>query len=150
MKKIKTRFLICAMLLNFNGCYAQPNNDSRIILMLKEFYTAYSEISFRSEDIPKVDSLQEKYCTSQLRKEAKRYLQDGHDLLTDDWGISKESLSSMKITKDPAKEKTYIVSYIVDSYPVAPDKPVKKQVVLHITVVKEDELYKIDSVNSFE
>jgi len=135
------------ILIGSSGCNGQTNvNDKQAISMLKKFYTAYSNVSLRIEDLHKVDSLQEKYCTPQLRKEAKEYLQDGHDLLTDDWGISKESLTSMKIIKEPTKENIYVVSYIVDSYPVAPDKPVKKQVNLYITVVKEVESYKIASV----
>lgn len=145
--KILKFLALSFMILVGNGCNAQTNvNDKQSIFMLKEFYTAYSKVSLRIEDLPKVDSLQEKYCTLQLRKEAKKYLEDGHDLLTDDWGISKESLTSMGITKDSTKENTYVVSYIVDSYPVAPDKPVKKQVKLYVTVIKEGESYKIDSV----
>lgn len=133
------------MILIGNGCNAQTGKGDNAISTLKEFYTAYSKLSLKIDDLPKVDSLQEKYCTIQLRNEAKKYLEDGHDLLTDDWSISKESLTSMTVVKDTI-EYSYVVSYIVDSYPVAPDKPVKKQVVLHVTVIKEGKNFKIDSV----
>lgn len=145
--KILKILVLSSMILIGNGCNAQTGKSDKAISMLKEFYTAYSKVSLKIEDLPKVDSLQEKYCTPQLRKEAKKYLEDGHDLLTDDWGMSKESLTSMTVVKD-TKEYTYVVSYIVDSYPVAPDKPVKKKVVLQVTVIKEGENFKIDSVDS--
>jgi uncharacterized protein YcfL len=147
MNKIKFIALKIILLVG-SGCNAQTNvNDKQEIFMLKEFYTSYSTVSLRIEDFKKIDSLQEMYCTSKLRKEAKKYLADGYDLLTDDWGISKESLTSLEITKDSTKESTYVVSYNVDSYPVAPDKPVKKHVKLYVTVVKEGENYKLDSIN---
>lgn len=123
--------------------------EEKAISMLREFYAAYSMNDLRLEDFPEIDSLLKKYVTPQLREETNKYLQDGHDLMTDDWGISDEMLSTMKISMDSTKENTYIVSYIIDSYPVAPDKPIKKQVVLQVTVLKEGEDYKIESVNSF-
>jgi len=151
--KIFKILALSSMILIGNGCNAQTGEGDKAISMLKEFYIAHSFIwsippsSISPNDFDKkLDSLTGKYCTPQLRKEAKEYLQDGHDLLTDDWGISKESLTSMKITKESTQENTYVVSYIVDSYPVAPDKPVKKQVTLHVTVVKEGEIYSIASV----
>ncbi len=151
--KILKILALSSMIFIGNGCNAQTGEDDRVISMLKEFYIAHSNIwSIHPSQISpndfdkKLDSLAEKYCTPQLRKEAKKYLEDGHDLLTDDLGMSKESLNSLSVVKD-AKENTYVVSYTVDSYPVAPEKPVKKQVVLHVTVVKEGENYKIASVN---
>ncbi|WP_152552890.1 hypothetical protein [Schleiferia thermophila] len=143
--KILKILLLNSMILIVNGCNAQTDKDDKPILMLKDFYTAYSKVIFKFEDSSKVDSLLEKYCTPQLREKAKKYLEYGHDLLTDDWGFSEESLTSLIVVKG-AKENEYTVSYIVDTYPVAPNKPVKKQVVLFITVVKEGENYKIDSI----
>jgi hypothetical protein len=52
----------------------------------------------------------------------------------------------MKIIKKTTKENIYVVSYIVNSYPIAPDKPDKKQVNLYLTVVMEVQSYKIASV----
>ena len=150
MKKLIAFFGICVITLG--GCNSQNNASDKCIIMLKEFYTTYCKI-WNIRPIPhpndhyiKIDSLQEKYCTQRLRKEAKEWFFDGHDLLTNDWGIDIESLETMKIIQDSIEEKTYIVSYVVDSYPIAPDKPIKKQVVLHVTVVKEGENYMIDSV----
>jgi hypothetical protein len=54
----------------------------------------------------------------------------------------------MTIVKDSRKDNKYIVSYVVDSFPVAPDKPVKKKVVLSVSVVKEGNEFKISAVNS--
>jgi hypothetical protein len=151
--KILKILALSSLLLIVNGCNAQTDKGDEAISMLINFYTAHaniwsippSEISPADFD-KKLDSLAGKYCTSKLRTEVRKYLEDGHDLLTDDRGMSKESLNSLSVVKE-AKENTYVVSYIVDSFPVAPDKPVKKKVVLQVTVVMEGVNYKIASVN---
>ncbi|WP_423129758.1 hypothetical protein [Gaoshiqia sp. Z1-71] len=140
------------MMFSISGCNAQDNAGDKCTSMLREFYTNYSKIwAIKPVPLPKdhyiiIDSLQEKYCTQKLRKEAKEWFEDGHDFLTNDWGIDVESLETMTIIKDTTKENTYIVSYIVDSYPVTPDNPVKKQVVLYVTVAKEGESCRLDFV----
>ena len=156
---MRTILSLIALSLLFNSCTwtqtAQNNTqDEQAVSMLKEFYIAHSNIwSMFRTDIPlkvvgeKLDSLAEKYCTLQLRIEAKKYLENGgFDVLTDERGISKESLTSMEITKDITKKNIYIVSYY--HMQSSPAKLVKCHVFLYVKVVKEDYVYKIDSVTS--
>mgnify|MGYP001411124475 CR=1 FL=1 len=128
-----------------NGCNAQSGTENRVLSMLKEFYIAYSKVSFRIEDAQKVDSLQEKYCTEELRKEAKEWYGDGHDLLTNDWGIEEKDIKTIEIKKDVSKSDTYIVTYttFLDN---PGNIPPKKDVRLQVTVVKENDGYKINKV----
>ena len=132
-------------------CVQSQNEDEQIISMLKEFYIAHNAVwttvPTLSPDIFewKLDSLQEKYCTTKLRKEAKKYLEDGYDLMTNEQGFGIESLSTLSIVKDSSKTSSYIVSYISSDFD-ASNKPVKQQVTLHVAVVKENGKYKIDEV----
>ena len=152
MKNLKI-LTFCYFLLIINTCFAQKNIvNEQPILILKEFYTAYSNIwsipsskNSTNQFNKKIDSLTEKYCTTQLKKEVNRYLEDGHDLMTNDWGISKESINSLKIVKDKNND-IYLVEYVVNSYPISPNTPVKKQVILRIKLVKKNNNYKIYSV----
>lgn len=144
--KIFKLILFCAIALTNFKCHAQnKSDDKQAITMLKEFYEAHAKIwSIPPSNISpatfdkKLDSLAGRYCTPKLRKEVKKYLQDGYDLLTDDKGISNESLATMEIKKDTIEENIYIVSYSKVSD--------KKQVILHVTVVKEGNNYKISSI----
>lgn len=135
-----------------NGCAAQSSSNDDNIRMLKDFYTEYCKLwSIKPVPLPnvlylKLDSLQKRYCTQKIRTEAKEWFDDGHDLFTADWGIDVESLSTMSIVKDTVKENTYVVSYIVNAFPVSPDKPEKKKVSLYVGVIRDAESYKINSV----
>jgi len=152
IKMKKMIYLITTIFLIQSSWFsAQYNNsDNIIIAMLNEFYVGYSNIwsiPSLSPDIldRKLDSIQEKYCTLRLRSEAKRYLEDGHDLLTNDYGIGIESLKTLAIIKDSVKENSYIVNYnVVNSD--ATNKPVRQHVSLNVFVVKEKGIYKIDKV----
>ena len=140
------------MLSIINGCDAQNNTNDNHITMLKEFYIVYCKLwAFKPVPPPnelyiKLDSLQEKYCSQKVRTEAKEWFDDGHDLFTNDWGIGVESLSTMTIVRDTTKENTYVVSYIVDSFPESPNKPEKKRVSLYVGIINEGESYRINSV----
>lgn len=124
-------------------CNAQiSESDKQAMTMLKEFYRAYGKLSLGVKDRGKIDSLYEIYCTPQLRNVAIKYLKDGHDLLTDDFGFSEESLNSLTITKHIA-ENTYVVSYNI--YETKPSKSTY-QVTLSIKVKKDANKYKIDSI----
>ena len=83
------KFLVLSsMILECSGCNGQTNiNDKQPISMLKEFYTTYINVSLRVEDLHKVDSLQQKYCTPQLKKEAKGYLQNVNGWDATDAGV---------------------------------------------------------------
>jgi hypothetical protein len=118
--------------------------------MLKEFYTEYNAVwSIKPPLTPeimnsKLDSLIVKYCTSKLRNEAKKQLEYGQDLLTNDLGSTNLN-ESMKIEKDSTKENGYIVSFIASNSD-ASGKLVKQEVVLHVSVVKEKDNYLINEV----
>lgn len=150
---ILRKILLSLMILISFGCDAQINRNDIIISKIRDFYTAHAKIwSIPSTKIlpndfyRKLDSLNKEYCTPKLREEAKKSLKDGFDLLTDDWGISEESIASLTVERS-SKENIYIVSYILESTPISPDKPVKRKVSLKLTIVKVAEKYKIASVN---
>lgn len=86
----------------------------------------------------------QKYCSSKLRKEAREAFDNvGADLLTNNLiGNLNENL---KVVKDARKENDYIVSFEA-TYSDAPGGQTKKQVTVYVTVIKEGESYKIDSV----
>ena len=145
-------YIIFAFFLTQSSCIsAQYNNsDNEIIAMLNEFYVAYSNIwstTSLSPDIldSKLDSIQKKYCTLRLRNEAKEYLEDGHDLLTNDYGIGIESIKTLAIMKDSTEENAYIVTYGVVNSDVT-NNPVTQNVLLNVFVVKDEESFKIDKV----
>ena len=148
-------FIIVAMVAFTSSCGQEQNkmsSNTQAENMLLEFYTKHFEV-WRIPSLAfdvryeKLDSLMQRYCTSKLRNEAKEaYNNVGVDFLTNDRiGDSNESL---KVEKEVGNENGYIVSFISDValYSDAPGVPTKKQVVLHITVVKEGENYKICSV----
>ncbi len=130
------KFTILLLKLNFvlfiSNCLQAQNpvagNEAK--RMLEEFYTKYcytwnsssSKVAANVLDV-KIDSLTQKFCTKKIRSEAKSWLEDGHDLFTNDWGIDLESLNSLSIVKDETEPNAYIVSYVVETFPVSPDKP---------------------------
>ncbi len=121
------------------------SSDKQAVQMLKEFYTAYSTVKFVVKDSAKWNSLQKRYSTKKLSKEAKEWYNDGHDLYTNDWGIDIESLKNMTIIKDATKANSYIISYIVSTTDPS-NNPIKKKVILHVTAQKDDGSCKIASV----
>jgi hypothetical protein len=142
------------MLVFMSGCgQAQNNTSEKQITMLKEFYTKYNAIwSVPPKTIPydalvnKADSLNSIYCTTQLRTKAKEWFDGdgGHDLLRGDF-YGDMMPKTLSVIKDSTKSNEYIVSYTVhDTDPYG--KEYTQQVTLHVTVIKEGESYKIDSV----
>jgi hypothetical protein len=153
MGKILYFITAAVLFLSHSSCTSAQDNTSNkeIIATLNEFYIGYSAIWSTTPSLSpgilnsKLDSIQEKYCTLKLRSEAKEYLEDGHDLLTNDYGIGRESLETLTIVKDSTKASSYIVTYVVVNSDAA-NNPVKQQVSLHVFVVKEKDEYKIDDV----
>jgi hypothetical protein len=149
--KTKSFLIILSAVVVANSCVQAQNSsmDNGVEKMIKEFYTKYC-IIWRStpSSVPanvlheKIDSLTQKYCTKRIRDEAKSWFEDGHDLFTNDWGIDIESLKSISIVKD----STNVVSYFVDTYPISPDKPVKKEITLFVSVIREKDIYLIHEV----
>jgi hypothetical protein len=151
MKFLGFVLVICAI---HCECYAQSNtDDKKAIAMLNEFYTAHGYIWSGIKSLPpnvfdrKLDSLQKKYCTTKLRNEARKYIQDGFDHMTKDKGIDSDAVKTMTIVKDATKENTYIISYDELYNTGSPNSFVKKHVTLHLGVIKDVESYKIASVN---
>lgn len=153
--KLKILLMTLSIALFVNGCVQaqKPSLDNEVEKMIKEFYTKYCNTwNSSSSKVPanvlyeRIDSLTQKYCTKKIRNDAKSWFEDGHDLLTNDWGIDLESLKSLTIVKDSTKSNAYIVSYMVETYPVSPDKPVKKQIKLYLSVIKEKDTYLINEV----
>lgn len=146
--------IIGAVVLSFNGCSFAQNSklDRQIIEMLSSFYCEYNAVwsskpSFTTVVLErKLDSLNAIYCTSELRKAAKISLEGeyGQDLLTNGFpGI--DSFDNLNIVKDIKIENGYIVSY-THIFNDIPGKPQKNKVILHVSVVKEGDIYKISDV----
>jgi hypothetical protein len=135
----------------YSCTYAQDaDSEKQIIEMLKVFYTEYNTLwsikpPLKYETFEhKLDSLYEKYCTPQLRTEAKKYLRNGHDLLTKDLG-SVDLNENLRIDKDLKIENGFIVTFYASNSD-AIGNPVKQKVEIHITVIKEGGNYKIKEV----
>jgi hypothetical protein len=149
MRFLKGLFIICLI---HNYGYAQNNiNNQKAIAMLKDFYAAHQSIESIIKSVPskvyvrKSDSLQDRYCTLELRSKVKKYTEMGIDFLTNDQGIDSGSLKTMTIVKDPTNRNIYIVRYdVLDSN--YPKNPVKRHIILHVGVLNESEQYKIASV----
>jgi hypothetical protein len=134
------------------SCGQQQNNTSenQAENILLEFYTKHFKI-WETPSLPsnvryeKLDSLMQKYCTAELRNEAKEpYENVGVDILTYNL-VSVELNENLKVEADAGKENSYKISFTA-TYKDVPGGPIKEQVVLHVTVVKEGEYYKIASV----
>jgi hypothetical protein len=153
MKTLKL-YIISAILISISSCSTAQNNTSekQAENVLLEFYTKHFQVwgipSLPSDvRYEKLDSLMQKYCTSKLRKEAREaYENVGVDFLTNDLiGNSNENL---KVERDTTNENGYIVSFLSDiaTYADPPSGQTKKQVTIHVTVIKEGNNYKINYV----
>jgi hypothetical protein len=149
-------YLVTALLAYTCSCgQAQPKSCNREAAnTVLKFYSKYFHLwenTRISNTVPanvffeKLDSLMQEYCTLNIRKEAKQAFENiGADVLTNNLGsvILNEKL---KVEKDSTKGNQYLVSFVA-TYSDAPGGSIKKQVILNVTVVKEGESYKIDSI----
>jgi len=127
-------------------------DDKQIAKMLNDYYTAHNAIWSTKPILPsnvldmKLDSLQEKYCTLNLQIKSKNQLKYGQDLLTNDYGIDSLGIKTLSISNDTGKKNVYIVSYstLNDLVPCISKQQVK--VILHLTIVKENGVFKINSI----
>lgn len=151
---MKTRNLskfLCIILISSSIIsYSQENQDGKCeIEMLKEFYVAHCSLYHMSQDNKRTDSLVDKYCTPRLSKIIKAINEQSyyeHDPLTKDAGIDSLSLKTLIIKKNPQKNNGFVVSYSV--LQDAPDmSKVKTDVIIHLTVVKENDKFKIDEID---
>lgn len=148
---MRTKFIVFCMTFSFccTCANAQNGTNNEIVSFLSEFYSEYSNVRHRVENIPTLDSLQEKYCSKKFNLRLKKNFENSgldHDLLTADWGIRQEYLSTLKITQAPTSIDSYLVSYIIEDFPVSFTETAPYLIELKVTVVKEDEGYKIDGV----
>jgi hypothetical protein len=148
-------YLISTILIFFSSCSTAQNNNSERLAetMLLEFYSKHFYI-WRNTPISntspvtvlyeKLDSLMQNHCTSKLRMEVKEVFENvGADLLTNN--LIGDINESLNVVKDARLENAYIVSFIA-TYLDAPGGQTKKHVTVYVTVIKEGESYKIDSV----
>jgi hypothetical protein len=149
MKIVIYLFLTCILFLSNSSCARSQNDvaDKQAVQMLKEFYTAYNTTWSTTKGYvltKKLDSLQRKYCTKKLKNEVKEFGLDHDPLIGDDY-TDAEHLKTLTVTKDSAKASAYIVSYIAHTLS-ASNKPIDEKVIIHVTVVKEGESFKIAAV----
>jgi hypothetical protein len=154
MKTIQILLIVSLMMIISSCGIAQNNNSEKPAeAMLLDFYSKHFYIWENtpvSNTCPvtvlyeKLDSLMQKFCTSKLRKEVRKVFDNvGGDLLTNN--LIGDLNENLKVVKDAKMENDYIVSFLA-TYFDAPGGHSKKQVAVHVTVIKEGESYKIDSV----
>ncbi|MBS0425346.1 MAG: hypothetical protein JSR71_13235 [Proteobacteria bacterium] len=121
--------------------------DKEIKEMLREFYTAYNT-TWSTCNMQllkyKLDSLQRKYCTKKLIQQVKEYGLDHDPLIGDDY-TDVEHLKTLSITKDSSQPFAYTIYYIAHTLS-ASNKPIDEKVIIHLTVAKEGDIYKVASI----
>ena len=157
--------LTALFLITFNQAHAQINSDMQTMHMIKDFYTAYSTLNLKSTDKRKLDSLIDKYLTPKEGEKAKKGYKKGHDIMTNDSGISNRSLET-KIIQTISDQRSlnietgkyeiikgvkdaYEVSYAVN--PVTPklnEVTTETRVLIDILVVKYNGAIKISYVTN--
>jgi len=150
MKKKIALIIACFLFSNITCVHAQ-DEEKQIVSMLEEFYVAYNTVSTNSTlNVlkAKLDSLQQRYCSQSFRKELKRQFDIhglDHDILIND--VYTEDIENLiiSVTKDDKRKNTYYVSYIAVVTGMGGRKTHEK-VQIHVTVVKEDGIFKIDNV----
>ena len=149
---MKTILTYVAFIMLMSNCgQAQKNtSEKEITAMLKEFYTAYNSVWTTKPALApdvldsKLHSLIVRFCTARLADKAKTSLEDGIDLLTNNL-VSVNSNENLKVEKILTQENEYIVSFVAANSDTL-GKLIRQQVTIHVTVVKEGDSYKIDSV----
>lgn len=149
-----TLILICFCV---NSALTQSSaEENSAIEMLKEFYTVYnitwSAPPNKKEPLAmdkKLRELRAKYCTKKLSAQLKNETLDYQDVMLGEWFYTdlKHLKTSLKVIKDNTKTNGYIVSYISPNEDPT-GKPIQENVLLKITVAKEDGRFKIASVTS--
>ena len=146
--------VVCIAIVFVSGCAPAQNSssDKQAEQMLIDFYTQYITTFSTERDLRKMDekleSLQRQHCTENfLRKIPEIIEQTDADPILKAQDSNLSDLETLTVTKDSQSKSEFIVSYSYDLLmAVNPDKTVKQTVVVHLTLVKEDGIYKIDSV----
>lgn len=143
LKKNHVVFIICIFL----GFLAKGQNHKILSpkLSILEFYSCYANESDSGFNVHKLNLVLSKYCTTEFTRKAKKYLNNGFDLATADYGISKKALATLKIFETFDKT-TFIVTYQIETYPVSPTEPVIKTVRLTIKLQDNGSSFRIEDV----
>ncbi|RXK82814.1 DUF3828 domain-containing protein [Filimonas effusa] len=125
---------------NDSAAQAQNNTEEKANQLLKEFYTkyitAFATEPAGPENEKKIKELQKEYCTAAFFKKIPGIIEESEaDPFLDAQDSNIAYLETLTIEKGAAKDE-YIVSYI----------PKEDKIIVHVTVVKEGDSYKIDSV----
>jgi hypothetical protein len=148
MKKIYYFFIAGVVFLSgMDRANAQNNSsDKAAIQMLKTCYKEFNATcaTVRGNSLhKKLDSLQQRYCTDLLIGKIKS-MGPEYDLLGYNPYTDIEHLKTLTVTKDPAQEDAYVVSYIEHSTEAS--KAVDSKIVIHVNVLEESDGLKIASI----
>ena len=151
--------------ITLSQAHAQVSSDMQAMHMIKDFYTAYNSLNFKSADKSKLDALIDKYFTAEEGKTLKRSYKKGHDIMTNGSGITIKSLETMIIRKisdekalnietgkyeiNKGMKDGYEVSYVVN--PVAPklnETTTETNILIDILIVKHNDVIKISYVTN--
>lgn len=146
-KEILVAFFTGIVIFFYSCCNFAQNNlseDQQIRDMLKEFYKIYiTQIDKGPINRKKENSIKKKYCTTRLLEAIKNDKELDYDPLIDAQDADIESLKTLSIKKNIGIASGYIVTYEssskYDNY---------EKTSIKLTVVKEKDGYKIDSVQS--
>lgn len=153
MKSIICVFVFWGFLSNCSYGYKTNENEKQKLEMLKEFYTIYIK---QVADGPAgesgeqaINAIRKKYCSSRLLKELKKKFENGqldYDPFLKAQDSDTSLLKTLSITKDEHKENVYEVSYSYDRLSGNRSEMIKETVIIHLTLIKANNQYKIDSV----
>jgi hypothetical protein len=120
-------------------------SDRQAIAMLTEFYTAYITAFSKlptPDALKKLDALPKKYCTAHLLRKINARYQQGHvdaDPFTHSQDVDLSWLNTLAVRKDVKSANSYTVSY--------GDGASTFKVVMHLTVLKQGDRFKIAAIN---
>jgi len=139
-----------ALMIGFNCCAQKTDNG--VEETLKDFYSSIHYLWVNTNDpaelLFKLDSVNQLYCTIDLRNEIKQsYERNGldFDIFTNNYGFDEESINTLSITKEPTKDNIYLISYFTNTYDPS-NKRVTERVMVTLEVVKINGNYKIKEV----
>ena len=136
--------LFTTAILSFNcklACSQSNSSDEQMVTMLKKFYTNYITESAGTADEKKLDLIKRQYCTAELLKKIEQQLKTGaldYDPFIMAQDCDKEWLKTLKVKKDAVNNNIFLITY-VDNYN-------KKQITIHLRVIKQKDSYKIDAI----
>lgn len=144
--KIIVLFFAAIMMLFYSCCNFAQNNlseDQQIRNMLKEFYTSYMTQISEGRDLKTARANPRKYSTKRLLKA----IDSDKELDCDPWLSAQdadvENLKTLSIKKNIGIPNGYIITYKSSS-----KYDSEEAFIIKLTVVKEKDGYKIDSVDS--